>query len=84
MLSRAYPNGIPQDDYFPLLWLLAEEMSEEGIANVFVHIPGFEPIVVANDVAKSLSTHWPSAEQIKRVKKNLAKFGYEMWLREEG
>ena len=83
MLCLAYPSGIPDSDYFPLLSILAEDMSERAIGHV-IEICGFRPdrIIVGNDVAKALSVCRPTESEIARVRAHLGQAGYQEWLSE--
>jgi hypothetical protein len=83
MICRAYPDGIPRNEYFPLLAVLAEHMSEECLSDVIGFLPGFDPIVVTNDVAKVLSTDRPAFGDMERIKERLKGASYGDWLLEE-
>ena len=83
MINRAYPRGIPSDDYLPLIAILAEEMSEKGIGSAMAFI-GYDRFVVCNDVAKVQSFATPKMSDVQRVRNRLEPAGYQDWLSESG
>jgi len=70
-LRRAYPQGVPADDYMALLAVLGEDMSEENIAIVVAELVDGETIVVANDTASAQSVRVPGATARARVRRVL-------------
>jgi hypothetical protein len=48
---RVYPHGVPENDFMPLLAVLADGMNEENVAIVVADLIDREVVVVANDVA---------------------------------
>src|ERR1700704_1315813 len=63
MLRRAYQDGLPKADYYPLLAVLQIDMSEENLSHVVAEFLDDETVVVANDAAKAASLFVPSPEE---------------------
>jgi len=83
MLLRAFPKGVPEEDYLALVALLYDEMSHRALATVLSHL--FETTEyhrVLNDIgfASRLS---PQSDPVLRVRGKLVAAGYEEWLKEE-
>ena len=83
MLQLAYPAGLPAGDYFAVLSLLYEHMSNRCLAEAVALTFGREYIVVWNDVAKAVTTHVPKPETMERVRDRLRLAGYDQWIHEE-
>src|SRR5258708_13789177 len=66
-LRRAYPGGVPKDDYMALLAVLADHMSEENVAIVVAELIDGEIVVVANDAAAAESVRGPAPAVRPRV-----------------
>ncbi len=83
MLKRAFPNGIPSQDYFTLLFILGELMSLRNVASI---IPFIDPnkgyYSVYNDVLGAKSDLTPSPESVIDLKQRLIEYGYDEWLNE--
>jgi hypothetical protein len=77
VLRRAYPDGLPDSDYLPLLAFLREEMSERNLAAVVAEFIDGETVVVANDSAAAASIRRPSAVDVQRVRHRLEAGGWE-------
>ncbi|MDB9510259.1 DUF3349 domain-containing protein [Kamptonema animale CS-326] len=79
LIGRAFPNGINQEDYLPLLALLYEQMSDRNLAEVIAYYTGKDYYIVLNDVYSVQSSDVP----ISKVKERLLACGYDDWLQEE-
>ena len=66
LLRRAYPEGLPKADYFPLLAMLQTDMSEENLSLVVAEFLDDERVVIANDAAKAASLLIPDPEEVSR------------------
>lgn len=75
-LRRAYPRGVPEDDYMPLLAVLADDMSEENVAAVVAELIDGETAVVANDAAAAQSVRAPGSVARARVRSVLESAGW--------
>jgi hypothetical protein len=75
-LRRAYPLGVPEDDYMALLAVLSEDMSEENVAIVVTELVDGEFVVVANDAAASQSVRPPSPVRKDQVRSALESAGW--------
>lgn len=77
MLRRAYPDGVPRDDYFPLLVALRDDLSDENLAAVVAELLDDEIVVVDNDSAAAVSIHRPSPRDVTRVREQLLRSGWD-------
>jgi hypothetical protein len=86
MLRRAYPEGIPEDDYLPLLALLHAHMSFRTLARVMADATGRAYETVYQDVLGAASPHQPGKPpliDLERVRLRLQPHGFEQWCAEE-
>jgi Protein of unknown function (DUF3349) len=74
-LRRAYPGGVPKDDYMALLAVLADDMSEENVAIVVAELIDGEIVAVANDAAATESVRVPAPAARARVRSVLESAG---------
>lgn len=83
MIKAAFPNGIENTDYFPLLFLLYEHMSDRNLGEVISAITGKDVAITVNDIQKSVSVNLPSDEARKNIRNKLLSYGFEEWTKEE-
>jgi hypothetical protein len=76
ILRRAYPVGVPEEDYLPLLAELSEDMSEENVGIVVAELIDGERVVVANDAAAAQSISRPDRTARERVRARLVAAGW--------
>jgi hypothetical protein len=82
MLQRAYPGGLPEVDYLPLIALLYDHMSDRNLAEVLFNVFGVEYVVVLNDIPKVDSPEAPNPRSIDIVRAKLLPVGWDAWLKE--
>jgi Protein of unknown function (DUF3349) len=75
LVNRAFPEGIADETYWPLLSILGEEMSDRSVARLISYVTEREYANVLHDMLRVQSTDAPSAEEIKRVKDRLRACG---------
>jgi hypothetical protein len=75
LLQRAYPDGLPREDYFPLLVALGDSLSERNLARVVAEFTGGEAVVVDNDAAAAHSIRPPVRSDVTRVRALLDAYG---------
>lgn len=83
LLQCAFPQGIEEQEYFPLLLILYEEMSDRSLAQVIAEFTGREYHAVLNDVYRvgAAAPFSSSIEEVlDRVKQRLNHCDYEKWL----
>jgi hypothetical protein len=68
LLQRAYPGGVPRQDYWALLVVLGDLMSERNLAAVVAEFIDGETVVVANDAAAADSIRRPARHDVTRVR----------------
>jgi len=83
MIRAAFPNGVSDEAYLPLLALLHERMSFRSIATVVPHCTDRSYIDVYHDMMGAVSHEGPAANTIEPVKKLLQAHGYDAWLASE-
>jgi hypothetical protein len=89
MIVRAFPNGLGEGDYFPLIAAVYDEMSHRNIAEVVSVVSGKSSAEVLNDIykvgsQKGIDNHVEvPREELERVKNLLVPHGYDEWLAEE-
>jgi hypothetical protein len=85
LLQCAFPQGIEAQEYFPLLSILHEEMSDRSLAQVMSEFTGKEYPAVLNDVYRVGAAETVSSaigEVRDHVKQKLIRCDYEKWLLE--
>lgn len=75
-ICGAFPHGVPDDDYFPLLAALHGDFSDEALANVMAAVTGKDAVVVDNDHASAVSVQPPADADVRRVADRLHAAGY--------
>ncbi len=83
MLKSAFPNGIENEDYHPLLFLLYEYMSDRNMAEVISSITGKDTPIILNDIQKSVSVNMLNDEVVQKIRRKLLPYGFEEWTEEE-
>jgi hypothetical protein len=82
MLRSAFPQGVPDGTYWPLLALLGQNMAQRALADVLALYTGKEYATVYNDVLRVQSAT-PDGAEMDKMERILAPHGYQDWLREE-
>jgi hypothetical protein len=77
VLRRAYPEGVPQSDYLPLLAFLWDEMSTRALARVVAELTGRDPDDVYHDAHAATSGRHPPESEVARVRQLLEEKGWE-------
>lgn len=82
-LNEGYPHGIPQQDYFPLLALLARSLSDDDVVTVAQAVMrgADSDSVSPHEVRAALHvvTDWdPDTEEFERVASRLASVGWSL------
>ena len=83
LIQRAFPQGIDEQIYLPLLKILYEHMSDRSLAQVIAEYTEKDYYGVLNDVYRVGSIDAFSSEIIEFVKQKLISCGYEKWLADE-
>ncbi len=83
LLECAFPQGIEEQEYLPLLSILYEQMSDRSLAQVIAEFTGREYHTVLNDVYRvgAAQTFLSEVEEVLNgVKQRLMPCDYEKWL----
>ncbi len=76
LLSCAFPEGIPEEEYWPVLSILHPEMSFRNIADVLSVLAHKDRAEVYNDASGFGVDPAPPAEEVEKVKQKLMDCGY--------
>jgi hypothetical protein len=79
----AFPQGIDDRIYLPMLSILYKNMSDRSLAKVVAEYTGKDYHVVLNDVYRVGSITTFSSEVINLIQQKLNDCDYEKWLAEE-
>lgn len=71
ILQRAYPDGLPMADYYPLLAVVQTDMSEENLSQIVAEFLDDELVVIANDAAKASAASVAGPDDAIRVRSRL-------------
>jgi Protein of unknown function (DUF3349) len=81
-LREGYPNGIPEQDYVPLLALLARRLTAEEVAAVAAQLQEEGQLPVTNtdigEVIMGITDELPRREDVARVRAQLALGGWPL------
>jgi hypothetical protein len=77
VLRRAYPHGLSDEDYLPLLAVLHSQFSDRNLAALVAELVDGEIVVVDNDAAAAAGYRRPPPAEIERVRQHLLANGYE-------
>ena len=81
-LRVGYPNGIPEQDYVPLLALLARRLTAEEVAAVAAQLQEEGQLPVTNtdigEVIIGITDELPRPEDVARVRAQLALGGWPL------
>lgn len=86
LLQCAFPQGIEEQEYLPVLSILYEEMSDRSLAQVIADFTGKDYLAVLNDVYRVGAAEVFSSSTVENVrdsvKQKLIRCNYEKWLLE--
>ena len=88
ILAKAFPDGIGDDLYLPLLTILEPELSDRNLASVIATVTGKEYPQVLNDIYKVKSEPFKDDILLAQTRSRLASAkaslldacGYQQWL----
>lgn len=83
LLKNTYNEGIPEDEYYSILFLLYDHMSHRNLAEVISYFTKKQYAEVLNNVFECVTNKKPIDEKVNFTKLKLLKNGYEKWLEEE-
>ncbi|HEY5201625.1 MAG TPA: DUF3349 domain-containing protein [Acidothermaceae bacterium] len=78
-VRKGYPDGIPRQDYIPLLALLKRRMTDDELVAVAREIAGSgdeDPVSISVAI-EALTHEEPSAADIERVRDHIAQSGWD-------
>jgi hypothetical protein len=83
LIRAAFPDGVSEEAYHPLLTLLVRGMSQRALARVISHCTGKPYIHAYHDVLGAASPFEPGtagSPAYERVEQALREHGYDAWL----
>nr|WP_128794496.1 DUF3349 domain-containing protein [Corallococcus coralloides] len=84
LIKRAFPEGVTEADYLPLLTVLYPHMSDRALAMVVGHFVGQDYPLVLNDIYGVGGGSKPaSPDAAASVQGRLVAAGLEEWIQEE-
>jgi len=83
LISRAFPEGVSEADYMPLLAVLYPYMADENLVEVVHLLTGRDRGVALNDVYSAGSGAGVDTEAVVAIRARLVSAGLEEWLLEE-
>ncbi len=82
LLTCAYPDGIDNDTYKALLFLLYDHASDRHLAEVFAYVTDKEYYEIYND-ALCISESRPVIKNLETIKQKLLQCGFDVWAKED-
>lgn len=79
-LREGYPNGVPQNDYLPILALLSRRLAHDEVASVageMMRLSQFGYIDIGVEIMR-ITDHLPSPADVERVRAKLAAHGWPL------
>lgn len=77
VLIRAFPNGVPDQLYSSLLYVLSEEMSFRAVARAIEVAFGIDYDKALNDAYGAQSTNKPSLADVQAIRVQLKRNDYD-------
>jgi hypothetical protein len=78
-VRKGYPNGVPRQDYIPLLALLKRRMTDDELVDVAREIAGSgddDPASISAAI-EALTHEQPSAADVERVREHITQIGWD-------
>jgi hypothetical protein len=82
MLKAAFPTALDRDEYFALIRILYEHMSDENLAEAISMITGRHAGIVLNDIYSVASGKPINEDVLQSVSERLRVSGFEAWARD--
>lgn len=79
-VRAGYPDGVPQNDYLPILALLSRRLGADEVAAVARELryrPGLDNADIGAEIMR-LTDELPAPEDIERVRAKLAAYGWPL------
>lgn len=79
-LRSGYPDGVPQNDYLPLLALLSRRLTAEEVAWVASELmarPDFDHVDIGAEIMR-ITDDLPSPADVERVRDHLDDYGWPL------
>lgn len=83
LLQRAFPNGIGESEYIPLLAELYPHMADENLALVMAEYTQRDIGVVLNDILVAGNRMDEASSVIDLVRARLSSAGFDLWIADD-
>lgn len=83
LIQSSFPNGISESQYYPLLALLYEYLSDRNLAEVIAIVTGKDYGVVLNDTYKVGAGQNFDEQSVTNIKELMLPHGFIEWSKEE-
>lgn len=83
LLKTAFPDGLSDEEYLPVVAMLYPFMSNRNLADVMSAFTGLDWGVAMNDMWKAQDVHSFAPEVVARLRERLLVAGFEAWSRED-
>lgn len=82
MLMEAFPNGICEENYFVILYLFYDYMSDENLTLLMSFFTDKSLGIIENDIYRVHQMKFDS-QLLDAIKSRLDKYGFEEWKKTE-
>jgi Protein of unknown function (DUF3349) len=76
-VRKGYPEGVPRQDYIPLLALLKRRMNDDELAQVAGELAAGDNSATIAAAIEDLTHEEPSAADVERVRERLRETGWD-------
>ncbi|RPF38181.1 DUF3349 domain-containing protein [Streptomyces sp. TLI_185] len=77
-LVEIFPGGVDDDDYYPLLVILADVLSERNLGAAVHGVFGLDPHVARNEAADACTGNKPSRRRIEDLRRRMTARGWSI------
>ncbi|MDE6568629.1 MAG: hypothetical protein K2K70_12985 [Lachnospiraceae bacterium] len=78
MLAESFPDGISEEHYWIILYLLYDDMSDENLAIVMSHLVNKSYAIISNDIYRACQMEFDSV-LLDEIENRLEKHGFLEW-----
>lgn len=78
MLAESFPDGISEEQYWIILYLLYDDMSDENLAIVMSHFVNKSYAIISNDIYRACQMEFDSV-LLDEIENRLEKHGFIDW-----
>ena len=83
LITSSFPQGIKQNEYEILIYILYEHMSDRNLSDILSIITNKDIIIVSNDIPQYCSDHNLNHDMTNEVMTKLNEHGFQEWIKED-